>query len=129
EDGEQDNATPLTRAGALLGTPDFISPEQARDARSVDIRADLYSLGCTFYYVLTGRPPFPGGNDVQKLIKHQTEKPYALEELRPHVPAYVVGIVERLMAKKAEDRFQTPQELANTLADYLSSTLPQPTPP
>ena len=81
EEEEQNPATPLTRAGALLGTPDFISPEQARDARTVDIRADLYSLGCTFYYIMTGRPPFPGGNDVQKLIKHQTEKPYPIEEL------------------------------------------------
>jgi len=122
-------ATPLTRAGALLGTPDFISPEQARDARNVDIRADLYSLGCTFYYMLTGRPPFPGGNDVQKLIKHQSEKPFALEELRPHVPSFVVGVVERLMAKKADDRYQSPLELAEALSDYLSSTIPQQTPP
>lgn len=129
EEDEQNPATPLTRAGALLGTPDFISPEQARDARNVDIRADLYSLGCTFYYCLTGRPPFPGGSDVQKLIKHQTEKPYPLEELRPHVPSVVVGIVERLMAKKAEDRFQTPLELAESLVDYLSTTTPHQTPP
>lgn len=126
---DADPGTPLTRAGALLGTPDFIAPEQARDARSVDIRADLYSLGCTFYYLLTGRPPFPGGNDVQKLIKHQTERPVAIEELRPHVPTIVAGIVERLLAKKAEDRFQTPQELADVLADYLAATLSQQTPP
>ena len=126
---ETDPGTPLTRAGALLGTPDFIAPEQARDARTVDIRADLYSLGCTFYYILTGRPPFPGGNDVQKLIKHQTERPVPVEELRPHVPTLVTNIVERLMAKKVEDRFQTPQELAEVLADYLASTLPLQTPP
>lgn len=126
---DQENPpTPLTRAGALLGTPDFISPEQARDARSVDIRADLYSLGCTFYYCLTGRPPFPGGNDVQKLIKHQTEKPYPIEELRPHIPTQVVGIVERLMAKKAEERYQTPLQLAEELADYLTSATSSPTP-
>ena len=126
---DEDMGTPLTRAGALLGTPDFISPEQARDARSVDIRADLYSLGCTFYYILTGRPPFPGGNDVQKLIKHQTERPFPVEELRPHVPTAVVRIVERLMAKKPEDRYQTPQEAADVLADYLASTASQATPP
>jgi len=129
EEDPQNPATPLTRAGALLGTPDFISPEQARDARNVDIRADLYSLGCTFYYMLTGRPPFPGGSDVQKLIKHQTEKPFAIEELRPHIPSFVVGVVERLMAKKAEDRYQSPLELAEVLSDYLSSTLPAQTPP
>ncbi|MCE9531565.1 MAG: serine/threonine protein kinase [Planctomycetes bacterium] len=129
EQEEVNPATPLTRAGALLGTPDFISPEQARDARSVDIRADLYSLGCTFYYILTGRPPFPGGNDVQKLIKHQNERPYPIEELRPHIPSFVVEVVDRLMAKKVEDRFQTPLELAESLADYLSSTQSGHTPP
>ncbi len=129
EEDDQNPATPLTRAGALLGTPDFISPEQARDARSVDIRADLYSLGCTFYYLLTGRPPFPGGNDVQKLIKHQTEKPYPIEELRPHIPSAVTHFVDRLMAKKVEDRYQTPLELADELMDYLNSTAATQTPP
>lgn len=129
EDSNADQGTPLTRAGALLGTPDFIAPEQARDARSVDIRADLYSLGCTFYYVLTGRPPYPGGNDVQKLIKHQTERAVPIEDLRPHVPTAVTRVVERLMAKRPEDRFQTPQALADELAAYLASTLSNQTPP
>jgi len=129
EEDEKNPATPLTRAGALLGTPDFISPEQARDARSVDIRADLYSLGCTFYYILTGRPPFPGGNDVQKLIRHQSEKPYPIQELRPHTPTFVVDVVEKLMAKKVEDRYKTPLELAELLTDYLASTQTQSTPP
>jgi eukaryotic-like serine/threonine-protein kinase len=126
---ESDPGTPLTRAGALLGTPDFIAPEQARDARTVDIRADLYSLGCTFYYILTGRPPFPGGNDVQKLIKHQSERPLGIEELRPHVPSFVTEVVERLMAKQPEDRYQSPQALADVLTDYLASTVAHPTPP
>ena len=129
EDDDPNPATPLTRAGALLGTPDFISPEQARDARSVDIRADLYSLGCTFYYILTGRPPFPGGNDVQKLIKHQSEKPYPIEELRPHIPSVVIGFVDKLMAKKADDRYQTPAQLADAIADFLATTMPAQTPP
>ena len=93
EDRQASEHTPLTRAGALLGTPDFISPEQARDARNVDIRADIYSLGCTFYYLLTGKPPFPGGTDVQKLIRHQTEKPYPIEELRPGIPQEILQIL------------------------------------
>ncbi len=126
---DADPGTPLTRAGVLLGTPDFIAPEQARDARTVDIRADLYSLGCSFYYILTGRPPFPGGNDVQKLIRHQTERPTPLQELRPHIPIQVTCIIERLMAKNPEDRYQTPQELAGILSDYLTSTLAHSTPP
>src|SRR5262249_25671058 len=116
----EDAETPLTRTGALLGTPDFISPEQARDARSVDIRSDLYALGCTFYFLLTGRPPFPGGTDVQKVLRHQTEWPTPLEELRPHVPAAVALIVQRLMQKRPEDRYQTPQELAEELSHFLN---------
>ena len=123
EENQRGEATPLTRAGALLGTPDFIAPEQARDARTVDIRADLYSLGCTFYYVLTGRPPFPGGTDVQKLFRHQTEKPYPIDELRPHVPQDVVAAVAKLMAKKVDDRFQTPQQLAEALDVILTPSL------
>src|SRR5262249_32928446 len=63
----------LTQAGAVIGTPDYISPEQARDSRTVDIRSDLYSLGCTLYYMLTAQVPFPGGNGMEKLFKHQLE--------------------------------------------------------
>lgn len=116
--------TPLTRAGALLGTPDFIAPEQARDARKVDIRADIYSLGCTFYYMLTGKPPFPGGTDVQKLIRHQTEKPYPVEELRPGIPGEVLNILNRMLEKRPEDRYTTPQQLADALTHYLTPAVP-----
>ena len=111
--------TPLTRAGALLGTPDFIAPEQARDARTVDIRADIYSLGCTFYYVLTGKAPFPGGSDVQKLIRHQSEKPFPIEDLRPGVPSDVARILGRMLEKRPDDRYTTPQQLADALAAVL----------
>jgi serine/threonine-protein kinase len=124
EDRPQNEYTPLTRAGALLGTPDFISPEQARDARNVDIRADIYSLGCTLYYCLTGKPPFPGGTDVQKLIRHQTEKPYPIEELRPGLPQEVHTILNRMMEKRPEDRYPTPRHLSEALALYLNPALP-----
>ena len=120
----QNEYTPLTRAGALLGTPDFISPEQARDARNVDIRADIYSLGCTLYYCLTGKPPFPGGTDVQKLIRHQTEKPYPIEELRPGLPQEVHQVLNRMLEKRPEDRYQTPRQLADALEGYLSPEVP-----
>lgn len=116
--------TPLTRAGALLGTPDFIAPEQARDARKVDIRADIYSLGCTFYYMLSGKPPFPGGTDVQKLIRHQSEKPYPLEELRPGIPSEVLQIMNRMLEKRAEDRYTIPQHLADAMDHYLNPPVP-----
>ena len=120
----QNEYTPLTRAGALLGTPDFISPEQARDARNVDIRADIYSLGCTLYYCLTGKPPFPGGTDVQKLIRHQTEKPYPIEELRPGLPHEVHQVLNRMLEKRPEDRYPTPRHLADALEHYLTPALP-----
>src|SRR5437764_659361 len=124
EDRPQQEYTPLTRAGALLGTPDFIAPEQARDARQVDIRADIYSLGCTFYYVLTGKPPFPGGTDVQKLIRHQTEKAYPIEELRPGIPHEVTLILNRMLEKRPEDRYPMPRNLAEALEGYVSPALP-----
>ncbi|MBX7102716.1 MAG: serine/threonine protein kinase [Gemmataceae bacterium] len=108
--------TALTMQGAVIGTPDFISPEQARDATKVDIRSDLYSLGCTFYYLLTGRAPFPNGSSVEKLLAHQNEMPTALDTIRPGLPAEVVGIVQRLMSKRAESRFQTPADLVDAIS-------------
>ncbi len=109
----------LTDMGTPLGTPDFIAPEQVRDARNVDIRADLYSLGCTFYYVLTGHLPFPNGNRMEKMLMHQMDEPMPVTALRPHIPPAVADIVGKLMRKKPEDRFQTPEELADTLEEYL----------
>lgn len=107
--------TQLTQAGKVMGTPDFIAPEQARNSHTVDIRGDLYSLGCTFYFLLTGRVPFPGGTLLEKLFKHQTEMPQPVEQLRPEVSPPIAGIIRKLMAKRPEDRFQTPSELAAAL--------------
>ena len=115
--------TALTQAGAVIGTPDFIAPEQAIDATTVDHRADLYSLGCTFYFLLTGRAPFPDGTSVEKLAKHQTAQPWPLEQIRRGVPAEVLGIVRRLMEKKPDQRFQTAQEVVEALAGVLETTL------
>jgi serine/threonine-protein kinase len=109
----------LTEMGGVLGTPDFISPEQARDPSTVDIRADLYSLGCTFYYILSGQVPFPEGTGVEKMIKHQLDKPRDINELRAGIPSEVARVVNRLMAKKADERYQSPQELADALESYL----------
>jgi serine/threonine-protein kinase len=95
----------MTQEGALLGTPDFIAPEQAREAHACDHRADLYSLGCTFYYLLAGQVPFPGGTLTQKLLHHQLEEPRPVEQLRPETPASVAGIVRKMMAKRPEDRY------------------------
>jgi serine/threonine-protein kinase len=110
--------TILTRANMVLGTPDFVSPEQARDMHGVDIRSDLYSLGCTLYFLLTGRVPFPGGTSMEKLIQQNAREPEAVEELCPEAPPEVRAIVRRLMAKKPEERIQTPAELITALAPF-----------
>ncbi len=110
------SSTSLTEEGAVMGTPDYIAPEQAMDSRSADIRADLYSLGCTFYYLLAGRVPFAGGTIMEKLFRHQTERPRSLLEFRPDVPPPVAAVVHRLLAKRPAERFQTPAELLTALA-------------
>jgi serine/threonine protein kinase len=111
-----DRSSTVTQEGAVMGTPDYIAPEQALESHTVDIRADLYSLGCTLYFLLTGRVPFPGGSLTEKLLKHQMHQPRPVEELRPEVPPTVAAVVRKLMAKAPADRYQTPAELAATLA-------------
>ena len=105
----------LTQSGMTLGTFDYISPEQARDPRDVDVRSDLYSLGCTLFHMLTGRPPFPGGTVLQKLIQHQEEAPADVRMLNPAVPVELAGIITRLMAKDRDRRYQTPEHLVREL--------------
>jgi serine/threonine-protein kinase len=112
------NQTILTRVNTVMGTPDFVSPEQARDMHQVDIRSDLYSLGCTFHYLLTGRVPFPGGSALEKLIRQKSEEPGPVTALRPDVPPPVSALVSRLMAKQPDDRFQTPADLGAALAPW-----------
>jgi serine/threonine protein kinase len=119
-----DLSSSLTREGTVLGTLDFLAPEQATDASAVDIRADLYSLGCTFYYLLAGQVPFPGTEPLAKLMNHRLEEPEPIERLRPDVPAGVAAVLRRLMAKKPEDRFPTPADLADTLAASSVSSAP-----
>ncbi len=110
----------MTNTGAVMGTPDFIAPEQASDSHTVDIRADLYSLGCTLYLLLTGEPPFPGGTALDKVFKHKYVAPRPVEVRRPEVPAGIAAVVARLLAKRPEDRYQTPAEVADTLAPLAS---------
>jgi eukaryotic-like serine/threonine-protein kinase len=110
------SSSSATKEGEIVGTPDFMAPEQAEGRP--DVRSDLYSLGCTFYYLLTGRPPFPGGSLIEKCLRHRSEEPEPLERQRPDVPAPVRQIVRRLMAKNPGDRFQSPEELAAALAPF-----------
>jgi len=108
----------LTREGVTLGTPDYIAPEQARDARRADIRSDIYSLGCTLYALLTGTVPFPTGTVVEKVLAHCTTAPTPVPQLRAGLPPALVAIVERMMAKDPADRFQTPAEVAAALKPF-----------
>lgn len=118
---DDDKSSTITQEGAVMGTPDYIAPEQALESHTVDIRGDLYSLGCTFYYLLTGKVPFPGGTLTEKLLKHQLHAPKPVELLRPNLPQTVAVIVRKMMAKKAEDRYQTPAEVAVALASLFST--------
>jgi serine/threonine protein kinase len=107
----------------FCGTPDYVSPEQARTPQLVDIRSDLYSLGCTFHYALTGQRPFKGATIMEVVLKQLHDDPPRLEELRPEIPAELAAIVRRLLAKDPAQRFQTPTELAAELAS-LQSEIP-----
>ena len=124
--GGDEAAHSLTDTGAVVGTADFIAPEQARNARDVDIRADLYSLGCTLYYLLAGKIPFPGETLTEKLIKHQLEEPRPLEVLRPGLPPGLLAVVRKLMAKQAENRYQAPAEVAVALQPFCATAEPLP---
>jgi tRNA A-37 threonylcarbamoyl transferase component Bud32 len=109
----------LTALNAYMGTPDYSAPEQATDARSADIRADLYSLGCTLYCLLAGRPPFQEETPVLTILAHLEKAPPPLPELRPDVPAAVWAVVARLLAKAPAQRFQRPVEVAQGLAPFI----------
>jgi serine/threonine protein kinase len=110
----------LTETGALMGTPAYLAPEQARDARQVDIRGDIYSLGCTFYYLLTGSAPFKGVSFAELVLQHQLEEPAPVNQLRPAVPPEVQAILHKMMAKRPQDRYQTPAEVAEALAPFAA---------
>ncbi|MCI0702107.1 MAG: serine/threonine protein kinase, partial [Planctomycetia bacterium] len=112
--------TQLTADGAVLGTPDYLAPEQAKDARSADVRADIYSLGCVFYHCITGRPPFPDTNIMAQMLKHATEKPVPLAAI-VDVPAGLQQVLDRFLAKHPEERYQTPAEAAGALKPFVGS--------
>lgn len=115
---ESSTSAPLTECGLLTGTPDFMAPEQAENAHSADIRADIYSLGCTLYTLLSGQLPFPGGSYVEKVVGHLTREPAPLTAFRSDLPPTLVQVVGRMMAKDRGQRFQTPGEVAKALLAF-----------
>lgn len=119
----------LTVSGVTLGTFDYISPEQARDPRLADVRSDIYSLGCTFFFMLTGRPPFPEGTVLQKLLMHQGDDPPDIRTLVPGTPKEVSELILKMMAKDPANRFQTPNDLIVSLTAIARSIGLRPTGP
>ena len=92
-------STLMTRAGIALGSADYMAPEQASSAHTADIRADIYSLGCTLYFLLTAQVPFAADNVVKKLLKHLREEPQPVERLRFDVPAEVAAVLRKMCQK------------------------------
>jgi formylglycine-generating enzyme required for sulfatase activity/serine/threonine protein kinase/FKBP-type peptidyl-prolyl cis-trans isomerase len=109
----------LTHEGQMLGTPDFIAPEQISDARGSDIRADIYSMGCTLYYLLTGGPPFKASSLYDLLQSHHAMDATPLNLIRPEVPVELAALVAKMMAKEPGRRFQTPAEVAKALTPFF----------
>jgi serine/threonine-protein kinase len=110
-----DSATFATADGVAVGTVDYMSPEQARDSRATSERSDIYSLGCTFYFLLTGSPPYPGGDVADKLSRHCLQPPPDPRELRPEIPAPLALLIQRMMAKRPENRFDGYDDLLDEL--------------
>lgn len=129
ENGDASNPPPsglrLTRTGMAMGTPDFMSPEQVVAPRSADARSDIYSLGCTLYYLLTGRPPYAEGSVAEKLSAHGEREPEPLAELRSDVPRELCELVGRMMARNPDDRIQTASAVAEALQSWTGTKTSQ----
>jgi serine/threonine protein kinase len=113
-----DDEKGITRANTVLGTLDYASPEQLGDASKADRRSDLYSVGCTLYFALSGRAPFEGGDMINKIFKQRMEDPPPLESVARGVPSAFAAIVRKLMNKKPDERYQDCPELRADLARW-----------
>lgn len=118
---DDDHSLTVAHDERVLGTADYLAPEQALDSHKVDACADIYSLGCTLYFLLTGSPPFTEGSLAQRLMAHQTKAPPPLSNKRPDVPTGLSAIVAKMMAKRADDRYQTAGDAAEALAKWIES--------
>jgi eukaryotic-like serine/threonine-protein kinase len=124
---QQDSVTEKYDDRCVLGTADYLAPEQAV-SNLVDIRADIYALGGTFYFMLTGQTPFPDGTITAKLVAHQTREPRSVDTIRADVPAAMLTVLRKMMAKEPADRYQTPIEVAEALAEWADVPVTPPPP-
>ncbi len=123
---EGNEALTIRHDEKVLGTADYLAPEQALDSHTVDVRADLYSLGCTLYFMLTGQPPFTEGTLAQRLMAHQVKTPPAVESLRPDIPPTLAAILRKMMQKKPSDRYATASETEKALFDWINENADDP---
>jgi serine/threonine protein kinase len=118
----------LTHNENILGTADYLAPEQAVNSHDVDSRVDIYGLGCTLYYILTGRAPFPEGSLAQRIAKHQREMPDDIRVSRKDCPVTLVAICNKMMAKNPSHRYQACEEISQVLSDWVNDKfVPVPT--
>jgi phosphate ABC transporter phosphate-binding protein len=128
--GRNDNLTGrYNDDNSVVGTVDYMSPEQAVNSPHIDIRSDIYSLGATFYYLLAGRAPFEDETITQKLVSHQLREPVAIESLRSDMPRALAAVLRKMMAKKQDERYQTPAEVAEALTPWTRTRTVLPPPP
>ncbi|HEY2415376.1 MAG TPA: protein kinase [Pirellulaceae bacterium] len=119
-DNEQASLT-IEHNENVLGTADYLAPEQARNSHKIDHKADIYGLGCSLYFVLTGRPPFPDGTLAQRIAKHQSEMPEDIRKLRPDCPRDLADICMKMMQKRPEKRYANMREIAVALENWLAN--------
>ena len=104
--------------GYIVGSMDYIAPEQTLDATAIDGRADIYALGCSLYFTLTGKPPFPGGTNIERMARHRNEEPALLTERNPDVPARFAELIHQMMAKNPEKRPVSVEEVRRELLSW-----------
>ena len=122
---QQDSVTEKYDDKCVLGTADYLAPEQAV-SNMVDIRADIYALGGTLYFMLTGQTPFPDGTIAAKLVAHQTREPRPVESFRSDVPPGMLAVLRNMLSKHPDDRFQEPIEVADALAEWADQPITPP---